>query len=204
MPAAGRAEELSASALAHAQTFADGLQITAKDTRQRLKAELGDAYDSVAKKVEDGIADDRRGKVDKFIKQLAEQRAELAKISSEADELVSLCPSPEALLMHETLGSTKSLGYQTQLQGAGPVQLYQSAKLAIARGDREMAAAVARAVQMLPDRERKFLRENMFVVPDANRDPEGFSPASLADCVVGKRQREIFLLHAAHSQLALD
>lgn len=80
----------------------------------------------------------------------------LAKVAADAAFLLTLCQSPAQMLGRVALGDSRRTQYQTQLEGAGPVELETAAITAIATGDMPMAAAVATVVDRRPSDRRPF------------------------------------------------
>lgn len=80
----------------------------------------------------------------------------LAKVAADAAFLLTLCQSPAQMLGRVALGDARRTQYQTQLEGAGPVELETAAITAIATGDMPLAAAVATVVDRRPSDRRPF------------------------------------------------
>jgi len=80
----------------------------------------------------------------------------LAKLAADAAFLMTLCNSPAQMLGRVALGENKRTQYQTQLEGAGPVELETAAVTAIATGDVVLAAAIVTVVDRRPLDRRPF------------------------------------------------
>lgn len=80
----------------------------------------------------------------------------LAKVAADAAFLMTLCQSPAQMLGRVALGDARRTQYQTQLEGAGPIELETAAVTAIATGDMPLAAAIATVVDRRPFARRPF------------------------------------------------
>lgn len=85
----------------------------------------------------------------------------------------TLYPSPIALLSSSGLGSRERSEYLAQLRNAGPAELSTYARLAIARGDKLLGAAVLSRLDSLP------------------RDGRPFTAHDLAEKLVGDDHRKL-------------
>lgn len=89
----------------------------------------------------------------------ADRAAMLKGLKAHADEAAAIqavCMSPAMVLGRIALGDPKRTQYQSQLEGAGPVELETAARQAIMSGDMVLAAAVATVVDRRPKDRRPF------------------------------------------------
>lgn len=80
----------------------------------------------------------------------------LAGYAKEAAFLETLCASPTQILGRVGLGDAKRTQYQTQLDGAGPVELETAALTAVATNDLVLAAAIVTVLDRRPVDRRPF------------------------------------------------
>ncbi len=80
----------------------------------------------------------------------------LAGYAKEAAFLATLCASPTQILGRVGLGDAKRTQYQTQLDGAGPVELETAALTAVATNDLVLAAAIVTVLDRRPVDRRPF------------------------------------------------
>jgi hypothetical protein len=99
---------------------------------------------------------------------------EIARYNETAKGAVEFWDSPVAIVLRETIASTKRATIFENLSAAGPVELKGFASLAIAARDKDMAAAVI---------------GRLHAVQPASARP--VSPRSVADALVGEVQREL-------------
>ena len=98
---------------------------------------------------------------------ITEQLRQLHTANEKIQGLVKVYPSPQALLSSQHLGDPKRTEYLNQIASAGTAGVAGMARLAIATGNRALAAAVQSRLEVMPKGDRPF------------------SPAEFADRVVG-------------------
>lgn len=89
----------------------------------------------------------------------ADRAAMLKGLKNNADEAAAIqavCMTPAMVLGRIALGESKRTQYQSQLEGAGPVELETAARQAIMSGDMVLAAAIATVVDRRPKDRRPF------------------------------------------------
>lgn len=94
--------------------------------------------------------------------------------------------SPTQMLAREGLGSERRSRIMQQVAASGPAEMASLASFAAANGDREMAAALNARVSQMPVKDRPF------------------SPADLADALMGKEWREVQVATMEAERLMLD
>lgn len=100
---------------------------------------------------------------------------EIARYNETAKAAIQFWDNPIAIVLRETIASTKRVTIFQNLESAGPVELKGFASLAIAAKDRDMAAAVI---------------GRLHAISPASARP--LSPRAVADALVGELQRELF------------
>jgi hypothetical protein len=136
--------------------------------------------DSVAAAAKARIADFRRDLENSSESDRAEVLRQLASLDKLTTALLPLYESPMVVLSRAGIGSQERQHYQSQVASSGPVELTALARLAIAKKDRILGAAVASRLGELRKEQRPF------------------SAAELADTLVGSEQKTV---HAALSSI---
>lgn len=98
----------------------------------------------------------------------------IARMNETAQGAIQFYDNPVAMVLRETIASTKRVTIFQNLEAAGPVELKAFASLAIASKDKDMAAAVI---------------GRLHAVQPASARP--VSPRVVADALVGEVQREM-------------
>jgi hypothetical protein len=107
-------------------------------------------------------------------KQRTELLRSISRMNEQAKAAIQFYDNPVAMLLRDTIASTKRVAIFQNLEAAGPVELKGFASLAIATGDRDMASAVV---------------ARLHAISPASARPT--SPKSVADALVGELQREL-------------
>lgn len=143
--------------------------------------------DAINKSLSDLDVKDRLRAVDASVSKLKAdeklatnvQRTEIlrsiARMNETAQGAIQFWDNPVAIVLRDTIASTKRATIFQNLEAAGPVELKAFASLAIAAKDKDMAAAVI---------------GRLHAISPASARP--VSPRSVADALVGDLQRELF------------
>lgn len=107
-------------------------------------------------------------------KQRTELLRSISRMNEQAKAAIQFYDNPVAMLLRDTIASTKRVTIFQNLESAGPVELKGFSSLAIATGDRDMASAVV---------------ARLHAISPASARPA--SPKAVAEALVGELQREL-------------
>lgn len=133
------------------------------DTKDRLRA-----IDSAVSKIKADLKQESNV-------QRTEVLRSIARMNETAKAAIPFYDNPVAIVLRETISSSKRATIFQNLESAGPVELKGFASLAVAAKDADMAAAVI---------------GRLHAIQPASARP--VSPRSVADALVGEVQRELF------------
>jgi hypothetical protein len=191
--------EVERAAAEHVKLVAH-LDKTFADRRTKAEAEAssliptGEAMDETAlriakamaaRKADREVAEFRKNALAETEKARTQYLRELKAGSDRLEAVVKVFPSPVALLSAQSLGDARRTEYLRQTETSGPAELATLGKLAIANGDRALAAAVLSRLDRLPKNARPFTAQ------------------ALAEQMVG-REHATLLAHAKRASAAFQ
>lgn len=109
-------------------------------------------------------------------KQRTELLRSISRMNEQAKAAIQFYDNPVAMLLRDTIASTKRATIFQNLEAAGPVELKGFGSLAVATGDKDMASAVV---------------ARLHAISPASARPA--SPKAVANALVGELQREMHL-----------